>query len=317
MKIVVLDRETIGPSVRLNRPRFEHEWESYGRTAPGQVAERLAAADVAILNKVPITEAMLAATPRLRMICVCATGYDMIDIRACGARGIVVSNIRGYAGTTVPERTFALIFALRRSIVGFRQDVIDGEWQRAGQFCFFTHPIRDLAGSTLGIFGEGVLGQSVAAIGRSLGMRTVFAAHKGVEGLGPLYTPFDEVIETSDIITLHAPLMPATRNMIGMREFRMMKRRPLIINTSRGGLVDEQAVVQALDRGLISGIGFDVLTTEPPVADNPLLTVLDRPNVIVTPHVAWASQQAMQSLWDQVIDLVESFHRGEPANIVT
>lgn len=316
-RIVFLDRSTIGPSVNLRKPSFEHEWVEHDRTAPEQVVERLKEADVAICNKVPIRRPQIEQLDRLKMIAIPATGHDAFDLEACKERGITVSNVRGYAVNTVPEHTFALIFALRRGIVGFRQDVIDGKWQEAQQFCFFTHPINDLAGSTLGIIGEGSLGQGVANIGRALGMRVLFAAHKGVEGLGPLYTPFDEVLEASDIITLHCPLMPATRNVIAMPEFKKMKRKPLLINCSRGGLVSETDLVAALDQGLIAGAGFDCLTTEPPAADNPLLTILERPNVIVTPHVAWASNEAMQTLWDQTIDHVDNFKNGSPTNTLT
>ncbi len=315
-RIVFLDRSTIGPSVSVNKPSFDHEWIEHDRTAPDQVVERLAGADIAVSNKVPIRRASIEALPDLKMICIPATGYDAFDIDACKERGIVVSNVRGYAVNTVPEHTFALILALRRSLVGFRQDVIDGEWQKAAQFCFFNHPIRDLAGSTLGIFGEGVLGQEVAKLGQAFGMRTLYAAHKGVEGLGPLYTPFDQVIEEADVLTMHAPLMPATKDMISDREFGMMTKKPLIINASRGGLVDEAALVRALDAGQISGVGFDVLTSEPPEPDNPLLAILDRPNVIVTPHTAWASDEAMQTLWDQVVEHLENFHKGTPSNRV-
>lgn len=316
MRIVVLDRETIGPSVTVTRPAFAHEWIEYGQTDPEQVAERLSNADIAITNKAPIDSSVLASAPKLKMVAIAATGYDVVDTTACRQRDVVVSNVRGYALNTVPEHTFALILALRRSLMGYRNDVMDGEWERSGQFCFFTHSVRDLAGSNLGIFGEGVIGQRVAALGKAFGMNALFAAHKGVSGLGPLYTPFDEVLESADVITLHAPLMPTTRNMIAMPEFSMMKRRPLIINSARGGLVNEADMVQALEEGLISGIGFDVLTEEPPVPNNPLLRVLDRPNVIVTPHVAWASEEAMQVLWNQVIDLIEKFHCGEPSNVV-
>ncbi|MEO1536269.1 MAG: D-2-hydroxyacid dehydrogenase [Pseudomonadota bacterium] len=315
-KIVFLDRSTIGPSVIVTKPAFDHEWIEYDRTAPDQVIERLQGADIAVSNKVPIRGDAIAALPDLKMICIPATGYDAFDIDACRERGIVVSNVRGYAVNTVPEHTFALILALRRSLVGFRQDVIDGEWQKAAQFCFFNHPIKDLAESTLGIFGEGVLGQGVATLARAFGMKVMFAAHKGVDGLGPLYTPFDQVVEEADILTMHAPLMPGTKNMISDREFGMMKKRPLIINASRGGLVDEAALMRALDAGQISGIGFDVLTSEPPVPDNPLLAVLDRPNVIVTPHTAWASDEAMQTLWNQVVEHLENFQRGAPSNRV-
>ena len=316
-KIVFLDRSTIGPSVVVNKPDFPHDWTEYDRTAPDQVVERLQGADVAVSNKVPIRRDAIEALPDLKMICIPATGYDAFDIAACRERGIVVSNVRGYAINTVPEHTFALILALRRGLVGFRQDVIDGEWQKAAQFCFFNHPINDLAGSTLGIFGEGVLGQAVARLGQAFGMRTLFAAHKGVEGLGPLYTPFDQVIEEADVISLHAPLMPGTKNMIGAREFAMMKKKPVLVNCSRGGLVDEAALVEALDKGQVAGVGFDVLTSEPPDPDNPLLKVLERPNVIVTPHTAWASDEAMQTLWDQVVFHLENFHKGTPSNTVT
>jgi glycerate dehydrogenase len=247
---------------------------------------------------------------------VAATGTDCVDKTYCEAHGIAVSNIRGYAVNTVPEHAFALIFALRRNIVAYREDVIAGRWQESGQFCFFDHPIRDLAGARLGIIGEGVLGQRVAEIGRALGMVTVFAAHKGVSGLGPLYTPWQEVLETSDILTLHSPLTPATRNMIAMPEFRAMKRRPIIVNTARGGLVDEADLVRALDEGLISGVGFDVTIGEPPPADSPLMQIAKRPNVIVTPHVAWASDEAQQSLADQLMDNIENFVAGRPSNLV-
>ncbi len=316
MKIVFLDRDTIGPTVSITRPRFDHEWIEHGKTAPDEVAARIADADIVVTNKAPIRAEQLAGAPRLKMIAIAATGYDVIDMPACKERGIIVSNVRGYATNTVPEHAFSLILALRRSIVGYRQDVIDGEWQKSGQFCFFTHPIKDLAGSRLGIIGEGALGQSVAQIARAFGMEPVFAAHKGATGLGPLYTPWDEVIETSDVLTLHAPLMPATRHMISTPEFEAMKKKPILVNTSRGGLVDEAALVDALDRGLIAAAGFDVLTKEPPEADNPLLKVLDRPNVIVTPHVAWASEEAMQTLWDQVVSHVDNFEAGTPSNVI-
>jgi glycerate dehydrogenase len=316
-RIVFLDRATIGPSVELRRPGFAHEWTEHEASAADEVTERLKGATIAITNKAPIRKAALARLPDLRMIAIAATGYDVVDVAACRERGIVVANVRGYAVASVPEHTFALILALRRSLIGYRADVIAGEWQKAGQFCFFSHPIFDLAGATLGIIGEGSIGQAVARLGQAFGMRTLFAAHKGVEGLGPLYTPFDEVLETSDVITLHAPLMPSTRNVLAMPEFRKMKRRPLLINASRGGLVHEADLVRALDEDLISGIGFDCLTSEPPAADHPFWPILERPNVIVTPHVAWASQQAMQGLWHQVIANIESFHRGAPTNIVS
>lgn len=316
-RIVFLDRATIAPQVVVRRPAFPHEWTEYPLTAQDQLADRLANdTTIAITNKVPLREPMLSRLKALRMIAVAATGTDVVDLAYCRDHGITVSNIRGYAVNTVPEHAFALIFALRRNILAYHDAVRRGRWQESGQFCFFDYPIRDLHGSTIGIIGEGVLGQGVATIARGLGMRVMFAGHKGHAGLGSLYTPWDEVLETSDIITLHSPLLPETRNMIAMPEFLAMKRRPLLINTARGGLVNEADLATALREGLIAGAGFDVLTAEPPAEDNPLLGLLDLPNFILTPHVAWASDEAMQRLADQLIDNIENFVRGEPSNVV-
>lgn len=315
-KIVFLDRSTIAPQIRLRPLRGEQELIEYDRTAPHEVVARLAGAQIAIVNKVVLSAEMLVQLPQLRLVAVAATGTDCVDKAYCEANGVAVANIRGYAVNTVPEHTFALILALRRNIVAYRESVLAGRWQQAGQFCFFDHPIHDLAGARLGIIGEGVLGQRVADIARAFGMAPLFAAHKGRSGLGPLYTPWQEVLETSDVITLHSPLTPQTRGMIAMREFRAMKRRPLIVNTARGGLVDEADLVRALDAGLISGAGFDVVSTEPPPPDNPLMRAADRHNVILTPHVAWASDQAQQALADQLMDNIDNFVAGNPTQLV-
>ncbi|MBT3360504.1 MAG: D-2-hydroxyacid dehydrogenase [Rhodospirillales bacterium] len=316
--IVFLDRETIAPSVEVRKSAFEHTYKEFGQTTPDQVVERAREATIIINNKVPLRAETLAQLPNLQMIAVAATGTDCIDKAYCAANDIVVSNIRGYATSTVPEHTFALILALKRSLIGYRQDVIDGEWQRSGQFCFFTHPITALAGNVLGIIGEGSIGQSVAEIGKAFGMKPLFAAHKGVTGLGPLYTPFDEVIETADVITMHCPLLPQTENTIAMPEFTRMKPSAIIVNTARGGLVNEADLATALKQGQIAGAGFDVTTPpEPPADDNPLLQLLDLPNFILTPHVAWASHEAQQTLADQLIDNIEAFVDGQPANVVS
>lgn len=316
--IVFLDRNTIAPEIEIRRPAFAHSWQEHGQTRPDQVVERAGGASILINNKVPLGAETLSRLPRLRLIAVAATGTDCIDKAWCAEHGIVVSNIRDYATSTVPEHTFALILALKRSLVGYRQDVIDGEWQRSGQFCFFNHPITGLSGNVLGIIGEGSIGQSVADIGKAFGMKPRFAAHKGVSGLGPLYTPFDEVIETADVITLHCPLLPQTANTLAMPEFRRMKRSAIVVNTARGGLVNEADLATALRDGLIAGAGFDVVAPpEPPADNNPLLGLLDLPNFILTPHVAWASREAQQALADQLIDNIEAFAAGRPVNVVS
>jgi glycerate dehydrogenase len=316
MNIVFLDRDTISQDTTLRAPAFTHTWTQHDRTTAEQAAARIADADIVIVNKVKLSAETLAQAPKLKLIAVAATGTDNIDLAACQQRGIVVSNVRNYAVHTVPEHTFALIFALRRSICAYRDAVKAGRWQEAAQFCFFDHPIRDLAGSTLGVIGDGVLGQAVAAIGRALGMRVLFSAHKGRSGQGRLYTPFEEVLRQSDILTLHCPLNASTRHMIGAAEFAQMARRPLLINTGRGGLVEEAAVGPALQAGHISGAAFDVTGVEPPPMDHPFMALLDRPDFILTPHVAWASAEAIQALADQLIGNIEAFVRGTPVNAV-
>ena len=316
MNIVFLDRDTISPDTTLRAPSFAHTWVQHNRTRADDAAARIADADIVIVNKVKLPADVLAQAPKLKLIAVAATGTDNIDLAACQQRGIVVSNVRNYAKHTVPEHTFALIFALRRSICAYRDAVKAGRWQEAAQFCFFDHPIRDLAGSTLGVIGDGVLGQAVASIGRALGMRVLFAAHKGRSGQGSMYTPFDDVLRQSDILTLHCPLNANTRHMIGAAEFAQMTRKPLLINTGRGGLVDEAAVGPALHAGHISGAAFDVTSVEPPPADHPFMALLNRPDFILTPHVAWASAEAIQALADQLIDNVEAFVRGAAVNQV-
>lgn len=316
VRVVFLDRDTISPQTSLRAMSFPHELKIYDRSTKDQVAERIIDADIVVTNKVPVRQDAIDQAKDLKMVAVAATGTDNVDLSVCAARGIVVSNIRGYATHTVPEHTFALIFALRRSVVAYRESVKAGRWHEAQQFCYFDYPIKDLAGSTLGIIGEGALGQAVATLGRALGMRVLFAARKGGARQGSLYTPFEELLAQSDIITLHCPLNEQTRDLIGAAEFALMKRQPLLINTARGGLVNEAALVEAMHSGQIGGAGFDVTVPEPPDNDHPLVKLLELPNFILTPHVAWASQEAMQGLADQLVDNIEAFHCGSPRNVV-
>ncbi|SCY33186.1 D-2-hydroxyacid dehydrogenase [Nitrosospira sp. Nsp13] len=312
--VVFLERDSIKAQVR--RPSFEHTYEEYAHTAFDQIVPRLRHATVAMINKVQLSDETLAELPKLKMIAVTATGYDGIDIAACRSRGIAVANIRNYAIHTVPEHVFALVLALRRNLLAYRQEIEQGAWQKSKQFCLFTHHIAELSGSTMGIVGEGAIGQGTAAIARGFGMHVLFAYHPSPKKKEVVLTPLDQVLAESDVLSLHCPLTSATRDLIGINELSKMKRSALLINTARGGLVDEAALVQALDKGLIAGAGFDVLTVEPPKNGNPLLD-LRRPNFILTPHVAWASDEAMQSLADQLIDNIEAWVAGRPQNLVT
>jgi glycerate dehydrogenase len=261
-RVVFLDRDSLKAKVR--KPSCATDYVEHAKTSVEEIVPRLKDATVAIINKVPLRADTLKQLPKLKMIAVAATGYDVVDVPYCKEHGIAVANIRNYAVHTVPEHAFALILALRRNLLAYRQDVENGLWQKSEQFCFFTHDIGDLHGSTLGIIGEGAIGQATAAIGRAFGMRVLFADHPPPKMEGVTFTPHDQVLAESDVITLHAPLMPATRNLIDINAFRKMKRNALLINTARGGLVDEAALIQALDEGLIAGAGFDVLTVEPP-----------------------------------------------------
>lgn len=311
--IVFLDRASL--NAELRRPNFAHVWEDYPETAPEQVLDRLGQATIAISNKVVLKAPVLDKLPQLKMIAAAATGTDNIDIAYCREHGIRVCNIRNYAIHAVPEHVFMLVLALRRNLLAYREDVKNGLWQKSDKFCLFTHPIRDLFGSILGIIGFGGLGQAVKKLGEAFGMHVLIAEHKNAQSVRAGFVAFDDVLRQSDVISLHTPLTAATRHMISTREFQLMRRHAIIINTARGGLVDESALIEALRQEIIGGAGFDVLSKEPPVDGHPFLD-LNLPNFIVTPHVAWASAGAMQILADQLVDNIEAFRRGSPQNVV-
>jgi len=312
-RIVFLERDSIRADVR--RPDFAHVWEEYPLSAPAEIYERLKDASIAITNKVQLRGELLERLPQLKLIAGAATGTDNIDLAWCRAHGLAVTNIRGYAVHAVPEHVMTLMLALRRQILAYRADLAAGKWQQAPQFCFFDHPIRDLHGATLGLIGRGSLGQGVARLAEAFGMRVLWGERKGAAAVRDGYVAFERLLAEADVISLHCPLNDQTRGMFGATELRAMKPQAILINTARGGLVDEAALAQALRAGWIAGAGCDVLSKEPPRDGNPLLE-LDLPNFILTPHVAWASAAAMQTLADQLIDNIEAFVRGESRNRV-
>lgn len=316
LNIVQLEAASLVAEVR--RPVCPHVWTEYALTSPEAVGERLRGAQVAIVNKVPLPRAVIEALPDLALVAVSATGTNNVDLDACRARGIVVSNIRGYAEHTVPEHVFALTLALARNLLAWRQSMQAGAWPQASQFCLFDHPIRDLYGATLGLIGSGSLGNGVARLAEAFGMRVLRAERKDARQLRPGYTAFAEVLGEADVVSLHCPLLEETRHLIGEAELRAMKSSALLINTGRGGLVDEAALARALREGWIAGAGFDVLSEEPPPAEHVLLAadLLALPNFLLTPHVAWSSRPAMQALADQLIANIEAFAAGQPRNRV-
>lgn len=315
-KIVFLDRATIPKHIQLPSPNFPHEWQEYATTKPEQVIKRLQHATIAIANKVILDADVLSQLPQLKMIAISATGTNNVDLAYCHQHKITVANIRGYATDSVPEHVIAMMFALKRNLMGYHQDIQAGVWQQKKQFCFFTHPISDISGSTLGIIGNGSLGQAVAKLAKALGMEVLYAEHKGKETCRDSYRPFDDVIAHADVVTLHCPLSEHTQNLIGSNEFNRMKTNSILINAGRGGLVDEDALVDALKNGDIAGAGVDVFTQEPADMSNPLIANADLPNLILTPHVAWGADSAIQTLANQLIDNMNAYVAGKPQNLV-
>jgi len=311
--IVFLDRATL--IAELRTPDFEHVWVEHPESTPAEVADNLWRASIAITNKAPITREVIAACPKLRLVAVAATGVNNVDLDACRERGIAVCNIRGYAEHTVAEHVFMLLLALRRNLLAWRESLQQGAWQKASQFCLFDHEIHDLHGSTLGLIGYGNVGAGVERLAHAFGMDVLLAERKGAAEIRPGRIAFDEVLSRADQISLHTPLTETTRGLIGAREFGLMKRNAVLINTARGGVVDEAALLSALNTRRIAGAGFDVLSVEPPTQGN-LLLELKRPNFLLTPHVAWSSREAMQALADQLMDNIEAFVRGEARNRV-
>lgn len=314
LNIVLLERDSLDAEVR--RPAFAHRWTELGKVSPEDLVDRLCAANIVSVNKLALRADVLSRLPQLRMIAVAATGTDNVDIGYCRERGIVVSNIRNYAVHSVPEHVFALVLALRRNLFAYCRDVDAGLWGQSEQFCLSGHAIGDLHGSTMGIIGEGALGQATAQIARGFGMRVLFADHDPPKAPGVEFVPLERMLAEADVVTLHLPLTEGNRNLIGARELGMMKRSALLINTARGGLVDEPALAQALKHGAIAGAGFDVLSVEPPRSGNVLLD-LKQTNFILTPHIAWASRGAVQALADQLIENIEAFVAGAPRNVMT
>ncbi|MEZ8517204.1 D-2-hydroxyacid dehydrogenase [Vibrio cyclitrophicus] len=317
LKVVFLDRATIPSQIHLKPLSFEHEWLEYDFTAPDLVAERVLDADVIITNKVVLNADNLSQAQQLKLIAVSATGVNNVDVDYCNEKNIAVANIQGYATQSVPEHVIAMLFALKRNLVGYHQDIEAGEWQKDKQFCFFTHPIQDIAGSTLGLMGSGSLGQATAALAKAIGMKVIFAERKGADSCREGYLPFDAVLQQADAISLHCPLTEATRNLISEPELAMMKPSAVLINTGRGGLVDEQALVEALVNHQIAGAGMDVFTQEPADKSNPLLANSHLSNLLLTPHVAWGSDSSIQKLSDILMDNIEAFVEGKPQNLVS
>lgn len=285
------------------------------RTTPeDEVAARITAAEVIIVNKVKITRDHLSSAPLLQLICVVATGTDILDLRAAKEEGITVCNCQAYGTPSVVQHVFAMILALHTSLLSYHAAVRAGRWQQAQQFCFLDFPITELCGKTLGIVGYGTLGRAVAEVARAFGMEVMVSRRPGS---GPDERPtLTEMLPLVDILTLHCPLVDQTRNLIDSRALSLMKPTAFLVNAARGGLVDERALTEALRSGKLGGAAVDVLTSEPPRQGNPLLDA-DLPNLILTPHIAWASREARERIVRQTTENIRAFKAGAPLRAVS
>lgn len=314
MKIVVLDGRGLNPG-DLSYACLE-EFGSvtvYQHTdTPAQAIARIGSSEIVLVNKVPITREILDACPSIRLICVLATGYNVVDCQACAQRGIPVTNVPAYGTAAVAQFTMALILELCHRVGLHNHSVHQGDWCRSETFCYWLTPQMELAGKTLGIIGYGRIGQAVGALARAFGME-VLAYHPRRNLSGEPYVELDTLLERSDILSLHCPLFPETQHLINRETIAKMKDGAMLINTARGALVEESALAQALNDGKLRGAAVDVVSQEPMTPDNPLLSCK---NCIITPHIAWAPVESRQRLLDCVVENIRSYLAGHPQNVV-
>jgi glycerate dehydrogenase len=322
MKAVFLDFATLGPADLDTSELNAHlpDLSIYEHTSDAELIHRIAAAEILLVNKISLSATALAAAPKLKLICLAATGSDNIDLKAAAAQGITVCNIRDYCTASVVQHVFALILTLTQHLENYRDQVRTGEWQRSSDFCLLSPPIRELRGKTLGLIGLGTLGGGVAAVARAFGMRVIAArlpwrtaAPAGKDGQSAPRIALEALLEQADIVSLHCPLNDDTRHIIDAYALGLMKSDALLINTARGGLVDSNALLDELTRGELGGAGIDVLEEEPPVSGNALIDArLD--NLIVTPHIAWSAREARQNALDEMMANILAFAAGESRN---
>lgn len=310
-KAVFLDFATIGPGIDVGSLDALVDLTCHGATSPEDVAGRIRGNEIVIVNKARVSRRALSDAPGVKLIALLATGTDNVDTQAARDAGIAVTNIRDYCNTAVVQHVFALILTLTQGIHRYTALVRAGAWQRSKTFALFDHPIRELSGLNLGVVGYGSLGRAVGEFARCLGMNVLVSARPGLAPaeVAPDRAPFDDVVRAADVLSLHCPLTDATRRMLNRARFEQMKREAIVINTARGGLIDSADLVAALTEGLIGGAGIDVLAEEPPSGGDPLLSA-DLPNLIVTPHVAWAALEARQRALEQVAENIAAFLDG-------
>lgn len=316
MKIVILDSYSANPG-DLSWEALENlgQLTAYDRTKPSETVARAAEADIVLTNKVVISKEVIAQLPQLKYIGVLATGYNVVDVEAAHARGIVVTNVPAYSTESVAQMVFAHLLTVTNRTEHYAIQNRSGRWTANPDFCYWDFPHQELAGKTFGIVGLGHIGQRVAQIAQAFAMKVKALTSKAPETLpaGIEKATIEELLATSDVLSLHCPLTDSTRHMINADALRQMKPSAILINTGRGPLIDDQAVADALAEGRLAAFCADVLTEEPPKADNPLL---GQPNAFITPHIAWASTEARIRLLRVATDNVQAFLNGTPVNMV-
>jgi glycerate dehydrogenase len=315
MKIVFVDEDTITlDDMDFSCLETLGEYAGYPNSNEDEIIERAAGAEYVIANKATMTRKVIGNLPDLRMIAVIATGYNNVDVEAARAHKVNVCNVSGYAATTVPQHTFALILNLATQTHRYHNDIQDGQWNKAATFTLLTYPTFELAGKTIGIIGFGAIGQNVAKIAGGFGMQVLTNTSSGKSNGQYKNVDLDTLLRESDIVTIHCPLTDKTKNLIDADALARMKPSALLINTGRGGIVDEQALVDALDNDRLAGAGFDVLTQEPPKNGSILF---DAKNIVLTPHSAWSTVEARQRLVNETARNIETHSQGNPRNVVT
>lgn len=306
----------MGPGLDVSGMRaLLPELEIFDVTEDDQIAERIQAAEIVLANKSRLTDELLRGCPTLRFIGLTATGTDNVDLAAAKRNDIAVCNIRAYCTESIAEHVFGCLLNLTRSLEQYNAAVRSGRWQKSEDFCLLSFPIRELAAKTLGIVGYGELGKGVANIARAFGMEVLISARPGTDSIDAGRVAFDELLQRSDVISLHCPLTEATAELFGEAEFKTMKADAVLINTARGGLVNSAALVAALTNGEIGAAAVDVLPQEPPIGGDPLLDY-DGPNLMITPHVAWGSGEARQAALNELVANIAAFLDGSKRNRV-
>ncbi len=316
MKAVFLDFATMGPDLDVAPLRDQlPDLEVYDNTNDDEIAERIDGAEFVFANKFQFTPDVLEKAGALRFICLAATGVDNVDLEGAKEHDVAVCNIRAYCTQSIVEHVFGMLLMLTHSLHRYNASVRAGDWQDAGEFCMLTYPIRELSTMKLGIVGYGVLGSGVARTAEWFGMDVLVSQRPGFDSTDETRMPLEQVLEQADVLSLHCPLTEQTRGLIGKKELKRMKSSAFLINTARGGLVDANALVAALENGDIAGAALDVLEQEPPVDGNPLLDYKGD-NLIITPHIAWGTTEARQNALDEMAANVKAFLDGEERNRV-